>query len=134
VIANLPAQIGPYRIEGEIGRGGMGVVLRAHDDVFHRSLAVKVLLANPADHPDQVMRFLEEAQVRGQLQHPGIAPLHTLGWLPDGRPYFSMKLIRGHTLAQLLRERSSGEQVANLPEPFPPGSAADCRSAGLRSL
>jgi tetratricopeptide (TPR) repeat protein len=85
----------------------MGVVLRAQDDVFHRSLAVKVLLANPAEHPDQVRRFLEEAQVMGQLQHPSIAPIHTLGWLADGRPYFSMKLIHGQTLAGLLRQRPS---------------------------
>jgi serine/threonine-protein kinase len=104
--ADLPAQVGPYRIEGEVGRGGMGVVLRAHDDTFHRSLAVKVLLADPGERPEQVQRFLEEAQVMGQLQHPGIAPIHRLGWLPDGRPYFSMKLIQGRTLADLLRERA----------------------------
>jgi serine/threonine-protein kinase len=106
-VADLPAQIGPYRIEGEIGRGGMGVVLRAHDDVFQRSLAVKVVLADPSQRPEQVQRFLEEAQIMGQLQHPGIAPIHTLGWLPDGRPYFGMKLIKGQTLAELLRQRSS---------------------------
>jgi tetratricopeptide (TPR) repeat protein len=85
----------------------MGVVLRAQDDTLHRSLAVKVLLADPTQRPELTQRFLEEAQVMGQLQHPGIAPIHSLGFLPDGRPYFSMKLIKGQTLAELLRQRSS---------------------------
>jgi serine/threonine-protein kinase len=85
----------------------MGVVLRAQDDTLHRSLAVKVLLADPTERPELTQRFLEEAQVMGQLQHPGIAPIHSLGFLPDGRPYFSMKLIKGQTLAELLRQRPS---------------------------
>jgi tetratricopeptide (TPR) repeat protein len=85
----------------------MGVVLRAQDDTLHRSLAVKVLLADPTERPELTKRFLEEAQVMGQLQHPGIAPIHSLGFLPDGRPYFSMKLIKGQTLAELLRQQPS---------------------------
>jgi serine/threonine-protein kinase len=103
----LPAQLGRYRVEGEIGRGGMGVVYRVHDPALKRTLAVKVLLRHHQDHPDLRRRFLEEAELMAQLQHPGIAPLHDVGALPDGRPYFSMKLIRGCTLAQLLQERPS---------------------------
>src|SRR5262249_30803250 len=57
--------------------------------------------------PDAVRRFVEEAQVIGQLQHPGIVPVHGLGRLPDGRPYFAMKLVQGRTLAELLAERES---------------------------
>src|SRR5262245_38189725 len=100
----LPAQVGRYRVEGEIGRGGMGVVLRAHDPAFNRTLAVKVLLGRD-DRPDLARRFLEEAQVMGQLQHPGIPPVHDIGELPDGRPFFAMKLIKGRTLDDLLKER-----------------------------
>jgi serine/threonine protein kinase len=51
-------------------------------------------------------RFVEEAQVCGQLQHPGIVPVHDLGRLEDGRPFFAMKLVKGRTLAELLRERA----------------------------
>jgi serine/threonine-protein kinase len=101
----LPAQIGRYHLEGEIAHGGVGMVLRAHDASFQRSLAVKVLLAKHRGKPDVARRFLEEAQVMGQLQHPGIPPVYDLGELPDGRPYFALKLIKGQTLAALLKER-----------------------------
>src|SRR5579859_7753871 len=94
-----------YRVVGEIARGGMGVVLRAYDAAFDRPLAIKILLARSG--ADAERRFLEEARVTGQLQHPGIPPTHELGRLADGRPYFSMKLIEGRTLADLLRQRPS---------------------------
>jgi tetratricopeptide (TPR) repeat protein/tRNA A-37 threonylcarbamoyl transferase component Bud32 len=100
----LPAQAGRYHLEGEIARGGMGVVLRAQDDVFGRALAVKVLLERHHDRPDLSRRFLEEAQLMGRMQHPGIPPVYDLGELPDGRPFFAMKLIQGRTLAELLKE------------------------------
>jgi tetratricopeptide (TPR) repeat protein/tRNA A-37 threonylcarbamoyl transferase component Bud32 len=101
----LPALIGGYRIEGEIARGGVGIVLRAHDDRFQRSLAVKLLQEKYQDNAAVAQRFLEEAQVMGQLQHPGIPPVYDLGELPDGRPFFALKLIKGRTLAELLHER-----------------------------
>jgi serine/threonine-protein kinase len=100
---------GRYLLGEEIGSGGMGVVLRAQDTRFHRTLAVKVLLGEHRGSPELVRRFLEEAEVMGQLQHPGIPPVHDLGELPDGRPFFAMKLIKGRTLAELLRERPSPE-------------------------
>jgi tetratricopeptide (TPR) repeat protein/tRNA A-37 threonylcarbamoyl transferase component Bud32 len=101
----LPAQVGRYHLEGEIARGGVGIVLHAHDSAFQRSLAVKVLLAQHRDKPEVARRFLEEAQVMGQLQHPGIPPVYDLGELPDGRPFFALKLIKGQTLAALLKDR-----------------------------
>jgi serine/threonine-protein kinase len=101
----LPALIGGYRIEGEIARGGMGIVLRAHDERFQRSLAVKVLQEKYQGNAEVAHRFLEEAQVMGQLQHPGIPPVYDLGELPDGRPFFALKLIKGRTLAEFLHER-----------------------------
>jgi serine/threonine-protein kinase len=104
-LAELPAWAGRYRIEGEIARGGMGVVLRAHDPELNRPLAVKVLLSGLAGRPEVERRFLEEAQVAGQLQHPGMPPVHDIGRLEDGRPFFAMKLIKGRTLADLLQER-----------------------------
>ncbi len=97
-----------YEILGVLGRGGMGMVLRARDAEFHRSLAIKVLLPGREERPDLVRRFLEEAQLMGQLQHPGVPPVHRLGRLADGRPFFAMKLIQGDTLSRLLKGRADG--------------------------
>jgi serine/threonine-protein kinase len=109
-----PERAGRYRIEGEVARGGMGAVLRAFDPELGRSLAVKVLLERHRGDPAMTRRFLEEARVCGQLQHPGVPPVHDLGELPDGRPFFAMKLVRGHTLADLLaRRRHPGEDVGH---------------------
>jgi serine/threonine-protein kinase len=91
-----------YQVVGELGRGGMGLVYRAFEPRLGRSLAVKVLLPEHRDNPGLRRRFLEEAQVMGQLQHPGVAPVHELGELPDGRPFFTMKQVMGQTLAELL--------------------------------
>jgi tetratricopeptide (TPR) repeat protein len=101
--ASLPAQLGRYELLEEIGRGGMGAVFRARDPNLNRPLAVKVLLAKHRGQPELENRFLEEAQVTGQLQHPGIPSVHELGRLEDGRPFFAMKLVQGQTLAALLQ-------------------------------
>jgi serine/threonine-protein kinase len=103
-------QVGRYRVLGEIGRGGMGAVLRSHDPELGRDLALKVMLGDCAGHPDVVQRFREEAQVGGQLQHPGVVPVYELGCSDDGRPYFTMKLVKGQTLAKLLKERTNPAQ------------------------
>src|SRR5436305_292816 len=55
---------------------------------------------------DRIRRFVEEAQIAGQLQHPGVVPVYELGTLTDHRPYFAMKLVKGRTLAELLEERA----------------------------
>jgi hypothetical protein len=102
---SLPGPAGRLHLGAEIARGGMGAVLRGHDPVLQRDLAVKVLRAEFADNPDLVRRFVEEAQVGGQLQHPGIVPVHELGTLADGRPFIAMKLVKGRTLAELLAGR-----------------------------
>ena len=98
---------GRYQLFGEIARGGMGAVLMGRDPDLGRDLAVKVLLESHEDKPELVRRFVEEAQIGGQLQHPGIVPVYELGTFADRRPYFTMKLVKGRTLASLLAERSS---------------------------
>jgi serine/threonine-protein kinase len=100
---------GRYEILGEIARGGMGAVLKGRDHELGRDLAVKVLLADHRDRPSMVRRFVEEAQIGGQLQHPAIVPVYDLGVLPDRRPFFAMKLVRGRTLAALLEARDGPE-------------------------
>jgi serine/threonine-protein kinase len=87
---------------GEVARGGMRVILKGRDSDLGRDLAVKVLLDQHLENPDLIRRFVEEAQIVGQLQHPGVVPVHELGTLADRRPYFTMKLVKGRTLADLL--------------------------------
>jgi serine/threonine-protein kinase len=96
---------------GEIARGGMGCVLKGRDPDLGRDLAVKVLLEKHLGNADMVRRFIEEAQIGGQLQHPGIVPVYELGRFTDCRPFFAMKLLKGSTLADLLRERDQGAQA-----------------------
>jgi tetratricopeptide (TPR) repeat protein len=103
--SSLQDHLGRYEIHGEIGRGGMGAVLRGHDPVLRRQLALKVLLTGRQGNADALRRFHEEAQIGGQLQHPGLVPVYELGRDPNGRPFFAMKLVEGRTLADLLAER-----------------------------
>ena len=91
-----------YRFGDELARGGMGVVYRATDITFDREVAIKVVGPGLAD-TNAARRFVAEARITGQLQHPGIPPVHDLGTLPDGRPFLAMKLIKGHTLAVHVR-------------------------------
>jgi eukaryotic-like serine/threonine-protein kinase len=101
--------VGRYPISGEIARGGMGAILRGHDPNLGRDLAIKVLLTS-SDDPDILRRFIEEAQIGGQLQHPGIVPVYEIGTYGDNRPYFTMELVQGRTLAHLLHARTEPSQ------------------------
>jgi tetratricopeptide (TPR) repeat protein len=92
-----------YRLLGELGRGGMGVVLKGRDQDLGRDVALKVLHEDRARRGDVLARFVEEAQIGGQLQHPGIVPVHELGLDADDRVYFSMKLVKGRNLAEVFR-------------------------------
>lgn len=104
------AAAGRYQLAGEIARGGMGAVYRATDLILGREVAVKVLQDRYASDLEAARRFIDEARVTGQLQHPAIPAVHDLGTFPDGRPFLAMKLIKGWTLHQLLRERSEPGQ------------------------
>ena len=67
-----------YRLDGEIARGGMGAIIKGRDTDLGRDLAIKVLLDSHKDKPEVIQRFVEEAQIGGQLQHPGIA--RSMNW------------------------------------------------------
>jgi len=97
---------GRYQVLGEIARGGMGVVLKGRDPDLGRDVALKVLHPGRATEPASIRRFIEEAQISGQLQHPGILPVYELGIDAELRPYFTMRLVKGRTLAALLEERT----------------------------
>jgi serine/threonine protein kinase/tetratricopeptide (TPR) repeat protein len=99
-----------YQLLEEIGRGGMGIVRRALDQGLDRPVAVKVLRDELAQAPDIVERFLDEARITGQLQHPGIVPVYELGTTGSGSPFIAMKLVQGQSLAHLLNERADPSQ------------------------
>ena len=94
-----------YTIEGEIGRGGMGVVYRARDERLQRRVAVKVLPPELAFNREIRERFTREAQTAARLAHPHIVPIHDVGE-GNGLVYFVMGLIEGESLAARIRRRS----------------------------
>ncbi len=89
---------------GRIGMGGMGEVRRVRDRRLGRILAFKVIHAPALNRASIVSRFLEEAQVTAQLQHPGIIPIHDLGTLSDGRLWFTMKEVSGQTFGEIIAQ------------------------------
>ncbi len=118
---------GRYVVGAEIAGGGMGIVYAARDTHLDRDVAVKVLRPEQAGRPGAAERFAEEARIAARLQHPGVAPVHDLGTLADGRPFLAMKLIRGRTLADLLHERPAA--AADLPR-FLTVFEAICQAVG----
>src|SRR6516165_5427152 len=96
-----------YRFAGLLARGGMGEVWRGFDTLLARVVALKVLRERVSADGGLRSRFEEEARHVGRLEHPSIVPVYDLGELPDGRPFFVMKLIHGQTLAELLAARAT---------------------------
>jgi hypothetical protein len=111
-----PDGLAGHSLGERIGAGGMGEVYRCGDDVLRRDLAVKILNAELRGDAAAEERFLREARLTGSLQHPGVVPVHQLGRLADGRPCFTMKLVRGHTFAEMLRDEPAGPE--RLPRPL----------------
>ncbi len=107
---NAP-RIGRYRIVGELGRGGMGVVYRAVDDALGRPVAVKMLLAENDPTGTARARFRREAETIARLRHPGILGVHEWGEA-GGRPYLAMDLVDGQTLEDALGAISLDAAVA----------------------
>jgi eukaryotic-like serine/threonine-protein kinase len=95
---------GRYRLVEEIGRGGMSIVWRGHDDVLDRAVAVKVLAAGYAGDETFRRRIRREGQVAARLSHPYVGTVYDFGESPEGRPYLVMELIEGVSLAGRLRE------------------------------
>jgi tetratricopeptide (TPR) repeat protein len=95
-----------FDLRDEVGRGGMGVVFRALDLSLNREVAVKLLQDQFSAVGTAAVRFLEEARITAQLQHPGIPAVHQVGVLPNGRPFLAMKLIKGETLDRRLKVRA----------------------------
>jgi len=99
VLSREGERVGPYRIEKEIGRGGMGAVFLAEraDGAFEQRVALK-LVKRGMDSDAVLRRFEQERQILARLQHPGIARLLDGGLAPDGRPYFAMEVVEGEPI------------------------------------
>ena len=106
-----PGKFGRYEIGGELGRGGMGMVLLAQDLDLNRNVALKHLLKTKKISKRRISRFITEAQITAQLDHPNIMPVHEIGVLPEEGLYFTMKAVRGITLQEVLRRLRKRDPV-----------------------
>ncbi|MEM7249077.1 MAG: SUMF1/EgtB/PvdO family nonheme iron enzyme [Acidobacteriota bacterium] len=95
-----------YTVHELLGEGGMGRVYLVQDRDLNRSVAMKTVLTERSDHRT---RFIAEAQVMGQLQHPGIVPVHELGLTEEGHPYYTMPVVGGRTLRSILDDLQAEE-------------------------
>src|SRR5262245_14442442 len=119
-----PRRLGDYKVLAEVGRGGMGVVYKAHDLKLNRVVALKMLLAGEFADPAERQRFKAEAVAVARLQHPNIVPLLESGELDAGdggltRPYFTLEFVAGGSLAAHAAGRlQPPQQVAAWLEPL----------------
>ncbi len=96
-----------YEIGGLIAQGGMGAVLDAHEATTQRTVAMKVMLSHMSE--GDVLRFIEEAQITSQLEHPNIVPVHELGVDEHDQVFYTMKLVQGVTLRQVVEKLRAGD-------------------------
>ncbi len=106
-----PVSLGRFQLLSEMGRGGMGRVLEAKDPEIRRSVAVKLVIDPSAVSEAQLARFVAEAQITGQLQHPNIVPVHEMGLSEGGQLYFVMKKVEGRSMRQVLVALRKGDEA-----------------------
>jgi len=92
-----------------LGEGGMGAVWLSADRQIGRRVAMKVVRSDVVNNSEAVTRFLREARVQGQLEHPAVVPVYDLGTDEEGAAYFTMKRVRGVTLAEVIAGLANGE-------------------------
>lgn len=99
-----------YENVEELAKGGMGIVLRSVDKDLRRHVAMKVITPEKRQHRETMVRFVEEAQITGQLEHPNIVPVHELAVDDEESLFYTMKLIQGHTLKEILDGLGAGRR------------------------
>ena len=100
-----------YEILWSHARGGLGQIYVAQDTQLHRRVALKEIQPEQAEDPVSRDRFVIEAEITGNLEHPGIVPVYGLEWRPDGRPFYVMRFIKGEDLASAARRFHSGDSA-----------------------
>jgi serine/threonine protein kinase len=98
-----------FRILRPHAKGGLGQVSVARDEELHREVALKEIQDRHADDLDSRSRFVQEAEITGGLEHPGIVPVYGLGQYADGRPYYAMRFIRGDSLKEAIERFHKAE-------------------------
>lgn len=106
-----------YKIGPLIGSGGMGKVYEAQDPHLRRQVAIKVMKDSSGD--EEKARFLEEAQITGQLEHPNIVPVHDIGFTADGKLFFLMKHVKGRSLEEVVDAIREGDGALRSSFPMP---------------
>lgn len=108
------SRLNTFELDCQIGRGGMGAVWRAHDRVLGRSVALKVM-ADASRSPGLLRRFVVEAQLGAQLEHPNIVPFYEFLKSESGEPAFAMKLVEGQTLHEYLARCAASHAESQRP-------------------
>jgi serine/threonine-protein kinase len=103
-VAYEPGSRQRYTLTRLHAQGGIGQVWLAHDEDLGRDVALKELRPDRGDSPATVRRFLEEAKITGQLEHPGVVPVYELVQPKDGRPCYAMRFVGSRTLADAIKE------------------------------
>jgi len=130
-VTDAPSHIGPYRIERELGRGGMGIVYLGADPRLDRHVAIKALPEAFAADPQRLGRFEREAKSLAHVSHPNIAGIHGVEE-HDGRRFLILEYVDGETLAERLDAarcpsmRRSASPRGSPPASRPPTTAASC--------
>lgn len=101
-----------YELGRIIAKGGMGAVLSARDNSIQRTVALKVILTGAEASEEHIHRLVTEARITGQLEHPSIVPLHELGVTADGVVYYTMRLVEGVTLSEVLETIRQSDRKA----------------------
>ena len=96
--------LGKYQIQGELGKGAMGVVYRGFDPALEREVAIKVMGSATVSDPELKKRFEQEAKASARLQHPNIVTVYDFGYDDEGAPYMAMELLKGQDLEQRIRK------------------------------
>ncbi|MFT5129142.1 MAG: serine/threonine protein kinase [Rhodothermales bacterium] len=108
-----------HQIGKLIATGGMGAIFEAHDVNCRRTVAMKVMLPGKITNDSDLVRFIDEAQVTAQLEHPGIPPVHTIGIDKSGNVFYTMKFVKGRTLEDILEDIRADRKdvIAHYPLP-----------------
>jgi serine/threonine-protein kinase len=91
-----------YTLGPPLAQGGLGQILLARDEQLERTVALKEMLPGPAQHTQHRERFYQEAALTSLVEHPGVVPVYDMGVSPEGKPFYTMKLIKGRTFADAL--------------------------------